>query len=400
MSTLATRAACERILRIAGTGGDEEHIVTEFLDLSRISLLIFSQTLIDDGVEFRFLEGLGEVILRAQAHRLHNFASIADAGQHHDLDAGTHLAKLLECFQAIDARHQHVKQHHVGGKALFDALQSFFTGGSSFHLIVVDFKQGPDVPKHSRFIVDQQNVGRFAHFVFPLVVLLEGGFHRNEERKFAARSGFAFHPDLTAHGVYQTASDSQAEAHAFGLTLATRQAEKIVKDFHVIFRRNPRSRIGDADFHGVWRRQRLAAPFALDARFAGATAVPHVRFRVQPDRSTCRRELRCIFEQIGNHALNFWGVKREAGPLFHWPKNTKPNRSAGNGATRDGILPTDTRLCRRLVLHSQFAGFKNGVRQKVLNEILQSLSAGVHVTDDVALPLIERAELFRCSSSM
>ena len=165
-----------------GTGSDEEHIVAEFLDFSRISLLILAETLIDDRIELGFLKGLGKVILRAETHGLDDFASVAYAGEHDDFHARTHLAELLEGLQAIDSGHQDVKQNHIGFEAFFDALQGFFTRGGGLDLVIVDFEQGPDVPEHSRFIIDQQDVGRFTHFVFPLVVLLREGFSgtRNE----------------------------------------------------------------------------------------------------------------------------------------------------------------------------------------------------------------------------
>src|SRR5579864_280196 len=66
------------------TGSDEEHIVTEFLDFSRISLLILTEALIDNRIEFGFLKGLGEVILRPQTHGLNDLASVAYTGEHDD----------------------------------------------------------------------------------------------------------------------------------------------------------------------------------------------------------------------------------------------------------------------------------------------------------------------------
>src|SRR4029077_5669786 len=88
----------------------------------------------------------------------------------------------FEGLQAIDAGHKHVEQHHVRLEALLHALQRFFAGRGGFHFVVVHFEQGPDVPEHSRFIIDQQNVGRFTHFVFPLAELLREGLRgtRNE----------------------------------------------------------------------------------------------------------------------------------------------------------------------------------------------------------------------------
>ena len=79
-----------------GAGGDEEYVVAQFFDFAGVRLLILAETLIDDGVEFCLLKGLGEVILRAEAHGLHDLAGIAHAGEHDDFHAGLHLAQLLE----------------------------------------------------------------------------------------------------------------------------------------------------------------------------------------------------------------------------------------------------------------------------------------------------------------
>src|SRR5262249_57148897 len=35
--------------------------------------------------------------------------------------------------------------------------------------VLVNFKKGPDVPQHSRFVVHQQNVCCLAHLLFPLL---------------------------------------------------------------------------------------------------------------------------------------------------------------------------------------------------------------------------------------
>ena len=43
-------------------------------------------------------------------------------------------------------------------------------------------------------------------------------------------------------------------------------------------------------------------------------------------------------------------------------------------------------------LHAQFAGFEHAEGQKVLNEVLQALSAGKHVAHHFALAVIQRSE--------
>jgi len=137
------------------TGGYEEHVVTKLFHLANVVLLIDAKALIDDGVEFGLLKGLGQIIMRAQTNRLHDFAGVADAGKHHDFHSGPHLAQLLERLQAINPGHQQVQQHQVGLQALLHTLQSFFTRARSLNFVIVHFKQSADIPQHSRFIIDQ-----------------------------------------------------------------------------------------------------------------------------------------------------------------------------------------------------------------------------------------------------
>ena len=47
----------------------------------------------------------------------------------------------------------------------------------------------------------------------------------------------------------------------------------------------------------------------------------------------------------------------------------------------------------RLEVHLHLAGFENAEAQKVLDEVLQALPAGAHVAQDLALPLVQSAQL-------
>src|SRR5205085_3525753 len=136
--------------------------------------LIHSQALVNDGVEFGLLKRLGQIIMSAQADGLDNFAGITDAGEHDDFHAGTHFTQLFQSLQAVNARHQNVKQYQVGLKAFLHALQGFFSGGSGFDFVVIHFEQRFDVTLHAGFVIDQQDVGRVAHLVFPLLGLEAG----------------------------------------------------------------------------------------------------------------------------------------------------------------------------------------------------------------------------------
>src|ERR1700678_1919687 len=52
-------------------------------------------------------------------------------------------------------------------------LDCFFAGTGGLNFVLIHFQQRADVAQHSRFIIHQQNVGGFAHFV-PLWVALGG----------------------------------------------------------------------------------------------------------------------------------------------------------------------------------------------------------------------------------
>src|SRR5579862_1340926 len=105
-----------------GTGRDEKNVLRKFFDFATVSLFSLAQTEIDDGIQFRFLKRLGQVVLSTQLHRVHYFAGIVDAGQHHNFDAGLKLAQLLESLQAIDAGHENVEQHQIGLQTFFHTL--------------------------------------------------------------------------------------------------------------------------------------------------------------------------------------------------------------------------------------------------------------------------------------
>ena len=174
--------------------------------------------------------------MRAQLHRVHNFARVVDAGQHDDFHAGLHLAQLLQRLQAVDAGHEHVEQHQVGLQTFFHELQGFFAGGRGLDFVVVDFEQRFDVAQHAGFVIDQQDFGGWLHRFFPLLAARSGRFVRDQERKFAACAGITLHPDLASHALHQAARDGETQSHAF-LSFGAGKAEEIVKNFQVELRR-------------------------------------------------------------------------------------------------------------------------------------------------------------------
>ena len=78
-------------------GSDEEYIVAKFFDFARIALTFGrADALSNDRVKFGFLEGLGEIIDRPQAHRLHHLARVIHAREHHHFQSRLEVAELFE----------------------------------------------------------------------------------------------------------------------------------------------------------------------------------------------------------------------------------------------------------------------------------------------------------------
>ena len=108
---------------------------------------------------------------------MHDFASVVDAGQHHDFHAGLDLAEFLESLQAVDAGHEHVEQDQIGLQTFFDERESFFAGGRGLDFVVVHFEQRLDVTQHAGFVIDQQDFGGWLHRFFPLLVAATAGLY-------------------------------------------------------------------------------------------------------------------------------------------------------------------------------------------------------------------------------
>src|SRR5579872_741625 len=101
--------------------------------------------------------------------------------------------------------------------------------------------------------------------------------------------------------MHQAARDRKTQSCAI-LRFTSRKAEEIVKHFQMKLRRNSRARVGDADLYRVWMRDIL--PATLVPRWHRfRAALPHVRLGVEPYRSTLRRELECVLQQVRNDAL-------------------------------------------------------------------------------------------------
>src|SRR5579871_2815925 len=189
----------------------------------------------------------------------------------------------------------------------------------------------------------------------------------------------------------QAARDRKTQSCAI-LRFTSRKAEEIVKHFQMKFGWNPRSRVGDADLHRVWMRDILPATLMPRGNRFGA-ALPHVRLGVEPDRSTLRREFECVLQQVRNNALE---LRRVEGKNRKLVVRQEIKRDA---FFLKAIGPEPAHAREALVeigdieLHVQTAGLERAVRQKILDELLQTLPAVAHVDQNFALTIVQGAQL-------
>ena len=78
--------------------------------------------LLERDLELFFLEGLVDVVGRAEVHGVDHGARLADDGQHDHGHLGQELLDLAERLDAVDARHHDVEHDHVGPRAAVQEL--------------------------------------------------------------------------------------------------------------------------------------------------------------------------------------------------------------------------------------------------------------------------------------
>ena len=350
-----------------------------------------TQALVDHRIQFRFLKGFGQVVVRAEAHRLHYFLGVVDAGKHYDLHSGPLLPELLQRLQPVDSRHQHIEQHQVRLHAFVHALQSLFAGRSGFHFVVVDLQQRPDIAEHGRFVIHQKNLGGLAHRFFPLPAGFGEGLKgmRNENLQPAPGSlSTQIFPPMPCTRRRTIAKPSPMPSW---LSVA-RQAEEIIEDFLMKLRRNSRTCIGHADLHGIGLRSILPAPLTRRGRLGRRTAFPHVGFGVQPNRPALRNKLERVLQQIRDHPLQLRRIEGKHRQLVIRQKVKRQSlflkaRRPQPAHVREAVVDI-----ARLELHLQAAGFQSAVGQEVLNELLQPLAARLHVAQHFPLARIQRSQ--------
>ena len=90
-------------------------------------------------VHLFLLDGLGEIVLRSQAHGLCNFAGVANAGDHHHPTERTRFTDALQGFEPIPTGHNQIQEDHVR-RLLPDLSERFLAAGSGAYLVGVEFE--------------------------------------------------------------------------------------------------------------------------------------------------------------------------------------------------------------------------------------------------------------------
>src|SRR5213596_2058688 len=131
--------------------------------------------------------------------------------------------------------------------------------------------------------------------------------HRQQKCKSASCPRLALHPYLPAMRLDEPLRNSQPQTHSRSVPV---HANKILKNFLVMLRRDPWPRIRHAYFHAVRPGQPASA-----ALFHGSqnrhTPFPEMRRRSQRDASPARRMLQRVIEQIRRCLLHLLIVEPE-----------------------------------------------------------------------------------------
>src|ERR1700757_2911280 len=115
-------------------------------------------------------------------------------------------------------------------------------------------------------------------------------------------------------------------------------------------------------------------------------------FCMQPYSSAARGELRCVFQEIGDDALHLGRVEGKGRQLVIGEEVQR--QSFGLKSLRPqaaDFRETDVQVAG-LELHPELSGFENRVIQEVFDEMLQALSAGMHIVEHAALLVVERTQ--------
>src|SRR5208337_5684047 len=112
----------------------------------------------------------------------------------------------------------------------------------------------------------------------------------------------------------------------------------------------------------------LPSSFARSCGLGRGTPLPHVRLRVQPNRSALGNELERVLEQVGDYPLQLGRIEGKHRKLVVGQKVKRQSfflKASRPQATNFGEALVDVAYFE---LHLQPAGFEGAVHQKILNE--------------------------------
>ena len=112
----------------------------------------------DAGEEFVEIDGFGEVIDRAVAHRFDGIADVSVGGDEEDGEGGKFLAGAAEGLKAGHARHADVGNHHAD-RLRVEGGEGGFAGGDGQGLEALAAEEGVEQAGLAGVIIDEEDGG-------------------------------------------------------------------------------------------------------------------------------------------------------------------------------------------------------------------------------------------------
>ncbi len=111
-------------------------------------------------LQLLFLEGLVEVVRRAELHGLHDRAGATDDREDHDRQARPALVHAAQRLEPVHAGHHHVHQHDVGIGARVEQRHRAATVLGGVHLEAAQLEQIREIGADALGVVDHEDAAR------------------------------------------------------------------------------------------------------------------------------------------------------------------------------------------------------------------------------------------------
>ena len=136
-------------------------IIAERLILLRH--VLFLARLQHGRVEVALFEGLGQIVVRADADRFHYGANLIRAAQHDDVQAAVELQEFFQGVDAVHFGHQHIQDDEVRPLAVADLADDFLTGADGLDIESVHLQERLQIFADTRLIIDDKNLFFYGH---------------------------------------------------------------------------------------------------------------------------------------------------------------------------------------------------------------------------------------------